>query len=85
MHAISATELARNTRDILDRVVTQGEVVTVERNRTVIAQIKPPQKSMTASQALSGLTFPLLSPLQASDWLRESKEGFDDLESAPWA
>ena len=51
MHTISATELTRNTREILDRVVTRGEIVTIERNHTMIAQIMPPLKTMTASQA----------------------------------
>ena len=32
MQTISATELARNTREILDRVATQGETVAIERN-----------------------------------------------------
>jgi antitoxin (DNA-binding transcriptional repressor) of toxin-antitoxin stability system len=39
MHAISATELARNTREVLDRVASQGETVTIQRNQTLIAQI----------------------------------------------
>ena len=30
MNTISATELTRNTREILDRVVTRGEIVTIE-------------------------------------------------------
>ena len=44
MQTISATELTRNTREILDRVATRGETVTIERNHTMIAQIMPPQK-----------------------------------------
>jgi antitoxin (DNA-binding transcriptional repressor) of toxin-antitoxin stability system len=41
MQTISATELARNTREVLDRVVTGGEVVAIERNHALIAQIGP--------------------------------------------
>ncbi len=67
MQAISATELARNTREILDRVATRGEIVQIERNHTMIAQIMPPQKTMTAAQALAGLVLPILTPLQASN------------------
>jgi len=85
MQTISATELTRNTREILDRVATRGEIVTIERNHTVIAQIMPPQKTMTASQALAGLVFPTLTPLQASSWLQESKDGFGDAVRDPWA
>ena len=85
MQTISATELTRNTREILDRVATQGETVTIERNHTTIAQIMPPQKTMTASQALAGLVFPILTPQQASSWLLESKDGFSDVVRDPWA
>ena len=85
MQTISATELTRNTREILDRVATRGEIVTIEGNHTMIAQIMPPQRTMTASQALAGLVFPILTPLQASTWLKESKEGFNDTVRDPWA
>jgi hypothetical protein len=51
----------------------------------MIAQIMPPQKTMTASQALAGLVFPILTPLQASSWLDESKDGFSDAVRDPWA
>lgn len=85
MQAISATELARNTREILDRVATRGEIVQIERNHTMIAQIMPPQKTMTAAQALAGLVLPTLTPLQASTWLKESREGFEDTVRDPWA
>ena len=85
MHTISATELTRNTREILDRVVTRGEIVTIERNHTMIAQIMPPLKTMTASQALAGLVFPIVTPQQANSWLQESKDGFGNTVPDPWA
>lgn len=85
MQTITATELTRNTREILDRVSTRGETVTIERNHTLIAQIMPPQQTMTAAQALAGLTFPILTPQQASAWFQESKEGFGDTVRDPWA
>ncbi|MSQ76619.1 MAG: type II toxin-antitoxin system Phd/YefM family antitoxin [Rhodoferax sp.] len=85
MQTISATELARNTREILDRVATRGETVTIERNHTMIAQIMPPQKAMTAAQALAGLTFPILTPQQAGSWLQDSKDGLGDTVRDPWA
>ena len=85
MQVISATELTRNTREILDRVATRGEIVQIERNHTMIAQIMPPQKTMTAAQALAGLVLPILTPLQASTWLKESREGFEDTVRDPWA
>jgi antitoxin (DNA-binding transcriptional repressor) of toxin-antitoxin stability system len=85
MQIISATELTRNTREILDRVATRGETVTIERNHTMIAQIMPAQQTMTAAQALAGLVFPTLTPQQASAWLQESKDGFGDTVRDPWA
>jgi antitoxin (DNA-binding transcriptional repressor) of toxin-antitoxin stability system len=88
MQTISATELARNTSKILDRVISGGESVAVERNRAVIAQIIPAARTMTAAQALSGLE-PGLSTEQAAAWLRDSKEEFGDkFDQAvrdPWA
>ena len=50
MQTVSATELSRKTREILDQVAGRGETVVVERNRTVIAQIVPPERTMTAAQ-----------------------------------
>jgi antitoxin (DNA-binding transcriptional repressor) of toxin-antitoxin stability system len=84
MQTISATELARNTSKILDRVISRGESVAVERNRAVIAQIIPPSRTMTAAQALSGLE-PGLSPEQAAAWLRDSRDEFDQKVRDPWA
>lgn len=83
MHTVSATELARNIREILDRVAGRGEVVMVERNRTVVARILPPERSMTAAQALAELQT-ALTPGQAAAWLKESREGFDEAVRDPW-
>ncbi|MDO8317753.1 hypothetical protein [Rhodoferax sp.] len=44
MQTISATNLARNTREILDQVANQGITGAVERNHATIAQIMPPQQ-----------------------------------------
>ena len=89
MQTISATDLARNTREILDRVSSQGETVAIERNHTMIAQIMPPQRRLTAAQALAGLTSPMLTAAQATAWLMESRDGggesFGDTVRNPWA
>jgi antitoxin (DNA-binding transcriptional repressor) of toxin-antitoxin stability system len=84
MQTISATDLARNTREILDKVANQGEAVAIERNRALIAQIVPPERTMTAAQALAGLR-PMLTPEQAAAWLADSKGDFDDAVRDPWA
>lgn len=85
MQTISATELARNTREILDKVVSQGETVEVQRNQVLIAQIIPPPQTMNASQALAGISFPVFTAAQASAWLKDSKESFHDALHDPWA
>jgi antitoxin (DNA-binding transcriptional repressor) of toxin-antitoxin stability system len=84
MPTISATDLARSTSKILDRVVSYGETIAIERNRAVIAQIVPPARTMTAAQALSGLE-PSLSGEQAAAWLRDSRDEFDQAVRDPWA
>jgi antitoxin (DNA-binding transcriptional repressor) of toxin-antitoxin stability system len=76
METISATDLARNTRKILDKVAIGGTTIAIERNRIVIAKIVPPEQTMTAAQALAGLQ-PMLTPRQAADWLKDSKADFD--------
>ena len=83
MQTVSETELARNTRKVLDTVVVLGETVVVERNHTPIAQIVPAEQMMTAARALAGLK-PMLAPEQAAAWLRESKEIFSDEGHNPW-
>ncbi len=88
---INATDLARNTRQILDRVVMAGEHVAIERNHVVIAQITPAQATMCAAQALAGLDSFRLTAQQADAWLRSSRPdatpGAGDAEAVrdPWA
>lgn len=84
MEKVSATELARNTREILDRVVGLGETIAVERNHTLIAQILPAERTMTAAQALADLR-PTLTPKEGSQWLKDSKGDFDNTVRDPWA
>lgn len=84
MATVTATDLARNTREILDRVATRGEVVIVERNSAPIAQISLPQRQMTAAQALAGLA-PIMRPEQGAAWLKDSRGDFDESIVDPWA
>lgn len=84
MTTVTATELARHTRDVLDQVTSQGQSIAVERNRRVIAQIVPAQRSMTARQVLASLRA-MLPADQATSWLEESRQGFDDALRDPWA
>lgn len=84
MHTISATDLARNTRAILDSVATRGESIAVERNHITIARIVPPEPTMTVAQALAGLR-PTLTQQQASAWLAERNAPLDETVRDPWA
>ncbi|MFW5680274.1 MAG: type II toxin-antitoxin system Phd/YefM family antitoxin [Pseudomonadota bacterium] len=85
MHTISATELARRTREILDGIARGGETVAIERNRVVIAQLTAPDRTMTAAQAFAGLA-PVLTGNQGRDWLRDSRTSdFDEAVRDPWA
>lgn len=85
MQTISATDLARNTREILDKVITHSETLAVERNHVMIAQIGPPMRTMTAARALDGLMLPVLTLTQAADWLKDSRGNFGDTVRDPWA
>ena len=85
MQTISATDLARNTREILDKVAIRGESVIIERNHAMIAQIIPLPQTMTATQALGVLMLPMLASAQPSAWLRDSKGDFGDGVRDPWA
>lgn len=83
MQTISATELARHTRQILDRVASGGETVAIERNHVTIATITPSEAQMTAAQALSGLR-PLLTQRQGAAWQRDSRADFAEALRDPW-
>ena len=85
MKTISATDLARNTRALLDRVVSRGETIVIERNNTAVAKLVPPEAQMTADQALAGLPTPLLTKKQAAAWLKDSRNSFGQTVDDPWA
>ena len=63
----------------------QMSAKAIERNQTLIAQIMPSQRTMSAAQALSGLQLPMLTPVQANAWLSDSKESFGEELRDPWA
>jgi antitoxin (DNA-binding transcriptional repressor) of toxin-antitoxin stability system len=85
MQTISATDLARHTRDILDKVASQGATLTIERNNTMVAQISPAPRTMTARDVLASLSLPKLTPTQAEAWLKDSKANFGNTVNDPWA
>ena len=82
MEIISASDLARNTSAILERIL-KGESVSVMRNRTEIAHIVPAKRTMAAAQAIAGLEGGL-SPAQGESWLKDSRGEFDEEVGNPW-
>ena len=83
MQIVSATDLARNTREILDKVSSSGESVAIERNQVTVAHLVPPEPMMTAAQALVGLKG-MLTRDQAAEWLEDSRNSFDETVNDPW-
>jgi antitoxin (DNA-binding transcriptional repressor) of toxin-antitoxin stability system len=83
MPAITATELARDTRQLLDRVGS-GERFDVLRHQTTVARLVPAQRTMTAVQALAGLR-PMLPPREAAAWAKDSRSAFGQTVRDPWA
>lgn len=80
---VTASELARNTSDILERILA-GESIAVVRNKTEIAHIVPARQTMKAAQFLSGLSG-RLTPEQAESWLKDSRSGgFLEEAKDPW-
>lgn len=82
MQVIRASELARKTSEILERVV-MGESVRVMRNRTEVAHLVPARRTMTCQQAIAGLVGQL-PPGEGEAWLRESRGDFDEGIRNPW-
>ena len=82
MQVISASDLARNTSAVLERILV-GETISVMRNRTEIAHIVPAKRTMTAEQAIDGLEGKLTSA-QGEAWLKDSRGQFDEEVRNPW-
>jgi antitoxin (DNA-binding transcriptional repressor) of toxin-antitoxin stability system len=85
---ITATELARNLRQVLDHLVNEGEEIVVERNHREIARIVPGPGHQTALEAMSDL-YRTLSPEAAAGWAENGrKPASDTVEEGvrdPWA
>jgi len=87
MKRITATELARNLRAVLDQVRESGEDYIVERGRQPVARVSPSPGHMTAEQALADL-YRTLDPADGKTWLddaREARESLADELRDPWA
>jgi antitoxin (DNA-binding transcriptional repressor) of toxin-antitoxin stability system len=87
MKKITATELARNLRAVLDRIRESGEAYIVERGGQPVVQVSPTPGRQNAEQALSDL-YRALPPEAAEGWLEDARQGgkaIDDKLRDPWA
>ena len=87
MKKISATELARNLRAVLDRVRESGEAYIVERGGQPVVQVSPTPGEQSAEQALADL-YRTLPTEAAEGWLDDARQGsqaLDDKLRDPWA
>lgn len=72
MRTISATDLARNLRRVLDRVVADGEEVVIERNREQIARLVPGRGRQNALEAMGDL-YHTLPDYVAATWESDAR------------
>lgn len=87
METITATELARNLRKVLDRVAETGGEYNIERNRQVVARVVPGVRQQTALEAMADL-YQRLPPEAAETWQQDAREAgrrLDDDLRDPWA
>ena len=86
MQTITATELARNLRQVLDRLAVGGEEIVVERNQRPIARLLAIPPRQTALEVMADLYRTLPEPA-ARGWLTDARSD-DTLDQAlrdPWA
>jgi antitoxin (DNA-binding transcriptional repressor) of toxin-antitoxin stability system len=87
---ITATELARNLRRVLDRLAIEGEEIVIERNREQVARLLPGPAQQTALQAMADL-YRTLPEDAAATWEADSRRGrwkgsrLDKGVRDPWA
>ena len=72
MHTVAATELARNFREMLDRVEFKHEELVIIRNQHEVARIIPSPATMTAIEAMTDI-FRTLPEGAGKDWLKDSR------------
>ncbi len=87
MRTVTATELARNFRAMLDSVEHRHEELIVVRNNHAVARIVPGQAAMTALEAMADL-YRTLPPDASAGWLADSRRTDATLDGEvrdPWA
>ncbi|MFA7406001.1 MAG: type II toxin-antitoxin system Phd/YefM family antitoxin [Pelobacteraceae bacterium] len=86
MQTITATDLSRNFRVMLNRVEFQHEELLIVRNNTPVARLVPGPATMTAAEAFADL-YRTLPHEAGNTWLADSR--LDDAATGevrdPWA
>ena len=74
MRTMTATELARNLRRVLDRLAIEGEEIIIERNREEVARLVPGPARQTALEVMGDL-YRTLPEAAATTWEADSRHG----------
>ena len=77
MLQITATELARKFKQMMNLVEFQGEELIIVRNNHQVAKIIPGPATMTALEAMSDL-YRTLPDDAGAEWVSDSREGTTD-------
>ncbi|MCL5408682.1 MAG: type II toxin-antitoxin system Phd/YefM family antitoxin [Candidatus Omnitrophica bacterium] len=70
MKEMTATEVVRNFRHVLDGIENTLEEVTIIRNNRPVARILPEVMQMTALEALADL-YRTIEPIEGERWLKD--------------
>jgi antitoxin (DNA-binding transcriptional repressor) of toxin-antitoxin stability system len=71
---ITATNLARNLRLVLDRLATEGEEIVIERNGQQVARLLPGPGQQTALEVMADL-YRTLPDAAGATWQADSRIG----------
>jgi antitoxin (DNA-binding transcriptional repressor) of toxin-antitoxin stability system len=74
LKAITATNLARNLRRILDQLASEGEGIVIERNRQPVARLLPGPSRQSALEAMADL-YRTIPDDAAATWETDSRKG----------
>lgn len=90
MQTVTATEFARNFRQMLDQVEHRGETISIVRNQRPVATLIPGAQRQTAMEAFGDL-YRTLDDSAAHGWLddaRRAEEALDgqigESDGDPW-
>jgi antitoxin (DNA-binding transcriptional repressor) of toxin-antitoxin stability system len=87
MLRVTATEMARKFKEMMNLVEFQGEELVIIRNNHQVAKIIPGPATMTALEAMADL-YRTLPDEAGKEWVRDGQEGAPDSLTClrdPWA